>query len=207
MRRCRRLRMLVALVANPFLYVFYSHVFLQISKSALSDSASRTKIKGSLVNSSSSRSELGNDLANQLSDILSLDDSDNDAKSTVADSSNRSDKSASLEIPANRNYSDLIGKIEDRLGLISQLTDADELGVNNLEPPRVVSLYEDMELTQDELLSELHRLRQELSNVYSACTKVTAALSGAETHYAIIHRQVNDLRLQVLEDPDLQDYL
>ena len=205
MRRCRRLRMLVALVANPFLYVFYSpHVFLQISKSALSDSASRTKIKGPLVNSSSSRSELGNDLANKLSDILSLDD---DAKSTVADSSNRSDKSASLEIPANRNYSDLIGKIEDRLELISQLTDADELGVNNLEPPRVVSLNEDMELTQDELLSELHRLRQELSNAYSACTKVTAALSGAETHYAIIHRQVNDLRLQVLEDPDLQDYL
>lgn len=185
----------------------FPHAFLQISKSTLSDSASRTNFKGPRVNSSSSRSELGNDLANQLNDILSLDDYDDDTKSTVADSSDRLDKSASSEIPANCSYSDLIGNIEDRLRVLAQSMDPDELGVNNLEPPRDVSLNEDMELTQDEALTEVRRLRQELSNAYLALTKVNAALSGTETHGAIIHREIQNLRLRVLEDPDLQDYL
>lgn len=171
-----------------------------------------TSIKGSRIDSvydesdyefssSSSRSELGNDRKNPPSndDILSLNDSDDDdTESTITVSSDGSDMFASSETPANR-----IRRIEEQLELLIQSTVADE--VNNLKPPGAVSLQEDMKLTEDELFAELRQARQELINTYSAYTRVTAALSGADAQCAMISREVNDLRLQVRADFELRD--
>ena len=124
--------------------------------------------------SSSSRSKLGNELEKKPSDdnILSLNGSDDDnAKSTIIASSDGLDMSASSETPSNR-----IRRIEERVGLLTRSTVLDE--VNNLKPPGIVSLQEDMKLTDDELLAELRQTRQELLNTYSAYTRAAAALNG-----------------------------
>lgn len=156
----------------------------------------------SKFSSSSSRSELRNDLETQPNDnddsqrtidanyILCLNDPDDDGKSTTTVSS---DLMTTLR------------RIEDHVELLTRATvPVDE--VNNLKPPRVVSLREDMDLTEEELLAELPRLRQELLDVYSAYTRVTAALSGAEAQCNTILGEVNDLKLQVHTDFNFRDH-
>jgi len=144
--------------------------------------------------SSSSGSESDDLIGNDSSD----DDSDNDlnsddnAESTLTDTLQAPDTSELDDHTDGSGLMTTLGRIEERVGLLtrSMVTDA-EVG---LKAPQVVSLYEDKQLTQEELLAELRQVRQELSATYNAYTRVTAALSGAEAHCTIIRREVDNLR-------------
>jgi len=128
-------------------------------------------------------------------DIISLNDSDDDAGSTITTSPDGPDTFDNSETL--RNGSGLmttLGRIERRVGLLTRSMAAD---AESLKPPTIVSLHDDMQLTHEELLTELRRSRQEHLNTYSAYTRAIGALSGAEAHCTIVRREVTNLRVDL----------